>query len=427
MATTTNQLITLGDYLRRSDEAGTPNINAAKKLEAVALACEDVQNQALFRFTQRVQRFDYLDGESDYVMADNATNYEASVRIPDFRAIKDLRLSTDHDDDFDFIDPDDFAIIYGSGKTDKVYTVEHRDGSPVLRVNQPDIGAKTTIHEANDHDANGTWTADTTNSDATNVGTDTIVFVKTGSVKFDADVSQSANNYASISVTDFTDVDLSAYQNTGIIRMWFYIPEVTDDTSQYVTSVVLRWGNDTSNYWSQTVAQPANQAVFTDRWNLLEFNWRDAAETGTVTETAIDYLDFRVNYSASQGDDVGFRINDIRIYNPKEMKVVYFSSFTARSSASTGVWLPRVASTSDEILAPDRYKNLYAYAYNYWLMLMEKGPIDPETERWLKAYKGTYDARTHKWRGGALEEMTRELGERIKLKQTKMKPQISWN
>ena len=246
MSTTATNIITAGDYFRRSTE--TNELTTAKQLEAVALAIEDVHNQALFRFTQRVQRFDYLDGESDYVMSDNATNYEASIRIPDFRAIKDLRLSTDHDDDFDFIDPDDFAIIYGSGKTDKVYTVEYRDGSPVLRVNQPDIGSKTTIHEANDHDANGTWTADTTNSDATNVGTDTIVFVKTGSVKFDADVSQSANNYASISVTDFTDVDLSAYQNTGIIRMWFYIPEVTDDTSQYVTSVVLRWGNDTSNY-----------------------------------------------------------------------------------------------------------------------------------------------------------------------------------
>ena len=56
---------TAGDYFRRSDEAGTPNITAVKKLEAAALAIEDIHNQALFRFTQRVQRFDFLDGQSN--------------------------------------------------------------------------------------------------------------------------------------------------------------------------------------------------------------------------------------------------------------------------------------------------------------------------------------------------------------------------
>ena len=428
MSTNISSIQTLGDYFRRSDETGTPNITAAKKLEAAALACEDIQGQALFRFTQRVQRFDYLDGESDYVMSDNATNYEASVRIPDFRAIKDLRLSVGHDNDFDYIDPDQFSIIYGAGKTDKVYTVEHRDGSPVLRVNQADIGSKTTIHEAADHDEDGTWTADTTNSDATNVGTDTIAYVNhSGSVKFDVDVSQSGNDKATIYNSDMTAVDLSDYQNTGIIRMWLYIPEVTDDTSQYVTSVEFRWGSSDSAYWSQTVAQPANQRNFTDRWNLLEFNWRDATETGTVDETAIDYLLVTVNYSANQADDIGFRINDIRIYNPKEMKLVYFSSFTVRSNAGVGVWMSRATSTSDLILAPDQYKNLYAFAYNYYLCLFEKGPESPEADKWLLKFKGKYDERKHRWVGGEIERCVREQGERLKMKETKLRPQVLWD
>src|SRR3990167_6897031 len=428
MSITISSIQTLGDQFRRSDEAGTANITASKKLEAAALACEDIQGQALFRFTQRVQRFDYLDGESDYVMSDNASNYEASVRIPDFRAIKDLRLSTDHSNDFDYIDPDQFALIYGAGKTDKVYTVEHRDGSPVLRVNQADIGSKTTIHEAADHDEDGTWTADTTNSDATNVGTDTIAYVNhSGSVKFDVDVSQSGNDKATIYNSDMTAVDLSDYQNTGIIRMWLYIPEVTDDTSQYVTSVEFRWGSSDSAYWSQTVAQPANQRNFTDRWNLLEFNWRDATETGTVDETAIDYLLVTVNYSANQADDIGFRINDIRIYNPKEMKLVYFSSFTVRSSAGVGVWMSRATSTSDLILAPDQYKNLYAFAYNYYLCLFEKGPESPEADKWLLKFKGKYDERKRRWVGGEIERCVREQGERLKMKETKLRPQVLWD
>lgn len=426
MATTIANLQTAGDYFRRSDEAGTANITAAKKLEAAALACEDIQNQALFRFAQRVQRFDYLDGHSDYVIANDAANYVASIQAADFRLIKDLRLSIDHDDDFDFVSPNEFATIFGSGSTQKVFTIEERDGAYVLRVNQPDIGASTQLHTAADHDANGTWAVDSTNSDATNIGTDTIVYLKGGgSIKFDTDVSQSANNKATISVEDMTAIDISAYQRTGIIRFWLYIPEVTDDTSQYVTSVELRWGSSTANYWSQTVAKPANQAVFTDRWNLVEFNWREATETGTVDETKVNFLLVTVNYNASQGDDVGFRINDIKIYNPKEMKMVYFSNFTVKVT-STGIWKARADATTDEILAPDRYKNCYVFAYNYYLMAMERVVTDPEVQYWERKYKGQYEPRTKKWVGGELQTLIKEQGERIKMPQAKLRPQIKF-
>src|SRR3990167_383085 len=111
MSVTVANIQTAADYFRRTTE--TADFTAAKSLEAAALAIEDVHSQALFRFTQRVQRFDFLDGHSDYVIADNATNFEASVRAPDFRAIKDLRLSQSHDDDFDFVDPNYFALRFG--------------------------------------------------------------------------------------------------------------------------------------------------------------------------------------------------------------------------------------------------------------------------------------------------------------------------
>src|SRR3990167_9479049 len=209
------------NMFRRSTE--TADFTAAKSLEAAALAIEDVHSQALFRFTQRVQRFDFLDGHSDYAISDNATNFEASVRAPDFRAIKDLRLSTDHTRDFDFVDQNYFAEKFGSGSKDKIYTVEQRDGAQILRVSQPDIGSSTSVHEAIDHDANGTWTADTTNSDATNVTTASVnAITVNGSVKFDADVSQSANNKVTIENTDMTAIDLSAYRLTGVIRFWVY-------------------------------------------------------------------------------------------------------------------------------------------------------------------------------------------------------------
>src|SRR3990167_8843588 len=412
------------NMFRRSTE--TADFTAAKSLEAAALAIEDVHSQALFRFTQRVQRFDYLDGQADYILS-TETDMNLGVRLPDFSAIKDLRLSQGHDDDFDFVDPNYFAHKFGSGSKDKIYTIEQRDGGQVLRVNQPDIGTSTTVHEANDFDSNGTWEADATNSDALNVTTDSVVYQESsGSVKFDADVSQSSNNRVTVTNDDMTAIDLSAYTRTGIIRFWLYVPDVTNDTSKYVTTVEFRWGSSSSNYWSLTVDKPANSAVFQDRWNLLQFDWRDATETGTVDETAIDYLELTVNYSASQADAVGFRINDINIYNPKEMKLVYFSNFTV-ATTSTNIWKARATATTDILLAPDIYKNVYVYAFN-WYMMQFLYPLDANlVKAYELKYKGQYSQQKKRWIGGSLERMVRAEGERNKLPSRHLTPQIKFD
>ena len=427
MATTIANLQTAGDYFRRTDESGSMSLSAAKNLEAAALAVEDVHNQALFRFTKRRQTFDYLDGQTDYLIAGSVTNFQAPIRVSDFRTIRDLRLVGGGENDFDFVDPNDFHLYAEAGTLQKVYTIDWHDGGTVLRVNQPDLGASTTLNQANDHDANGTWTADATNGDAINVRTDDDTFkANSGSVAFDADVSQSANNKLVIYNSDMTAVDVSDYSDQGVIRMWLYIPDVTDDTSIYVSSVELRWGSDSSNYWARTVAKPVDNFMFQDRWNLLEFQWKDATETGTVDESAIDYLQVTVNYSASQADDAGFRINDIKIYNPKEMEMEYFSNSTVKIT-STGIWKARATATSDELLAPDNYKEVYVFAYNYFLLATERSTDDPDVQHWLTRYKGRYDARTKKWTGGELEKLIREQGERIKIPQKKLKPQLNWN
>ena len=424
MAITIANIQTAGDYYRRSTE--TNELTAAKALEAAALAVEDVHSQALFRFTKRRQTFDYLDGQTDYLISDNATNFEAPVRAPDFRAVRDLRLVGGGNNDFDYVDPNDFHLYVEAATLQKVYTVDQHDGGNVLMVNQPDLGESTTIHQANDHDANGTWTADTTNSDALNVRTDDKNYkTNSGSVAFDADVSQSGNNKVTIYNSDMTAVDLSDYANNGVIRMWVYVPDVTDDTSIYVTSVELRWGSSDSAYWSKTVAKPVDNLMFQDRWNLVEFAWKDATETGTVDETAIDYLLVTINYGASQADDAGFRINDIQIYNPKEMELEYFSNFTVKVT-STGILKARATATSDELLCPDIYKQVYVDAYNLQIANILYPSDSPIVAKYELKYRGTYNRQTKKWVGGSLEQLVREQGERLKMPQRKLKPQLSW-
>ena len=159
----------------------------------------------------------------------------------------------------------------------------------------------------------------------------------------------------------------------------------------------------------------------------MHFDWRDATETGTVDETAIDYLQVTINYSSSQGDDTGFRINDINIYNPKEMKLVYFSNYTVKVT-STGIWKARATATTDELLCPDIYKNTYVDAFNWYVAQF----IYPNNHEIVKSYelkyRGQYDSRKKKWVGGSLQTLIKEQGERIKLPQRKLTPsQLSWD
>ncbi len=412
MSILVSDIIAAGDMFRRTTEAN--ELTAAKQLEAAALAIEDVHSQANYRFTQRRETFDYLEGETDYAINEG-------LNVTDFKEVKDIRLTDENTFPFDFIDPNQFDTSNASFPDRCNYTVEWRDGQPILRVSQSGAGSSAALHTAADHDANGTWAVDSTNSDATNIGTDSYVYrANGGSIKFDITVAQSGNNKATISTSDMTAVDLTNYQNQGVIRMWVYIPDVADDTSDYISSVELRWGSSASAYWTVTSSKPIDSAVFQDRWNLMEFKWNEATKTGSPTVSSITHLLVTINYSASQPDDIGFRINDIRIFQPVDMEMLYFSTATVKIT-STNIWKTRATVTTDILLAPDVYKPVYVAAYNYYAAHF----IYPADDKRLDIYERKYglvDPNSSKRVGGLIGRMIRQQGEREKLPLKKLTP-----
>lgn len=415
MSITISQIQTAGNQFRRATE--TVELTAAKALEAAALAVEDIHSQARMRFTQRRQTFDYLLGETDYSMS--------FLNIPDFRDVKDLR-SLSNDYSLDYVDNNYFAYIIKNGGR-PCYTIENLDGEPVLRIYQEGSASYQNVNEATSYDGNGTWTADTSNSDALNVRTDNYVYKRGGgSVAFDVDVSQSENNRATIYNADMDEVDLSAFKDQGIFRLSLYIPDTGDDSTVYVTSVELRWGNDDSNYWTKTITKPVDNARWQDRWNRCEFKWHEATAVGSPDASEVDYLLVTVNYSASQTDDTSFRINDIRIWQPEEMAFIYFSKYTVKAT-STGLWKQRATVTTDELLCDDVYKEVYIDAYNWFASRMLFTNTDNQVTGYEKKYRGQYDARKQKWVGGSLERIVTEQGERKKMPLKKLTPPIRFN
>ena len=108
------------------------------------------------------------------------------------------------------------------------------------------------------------------------------------------------------------------------------------------------------------------------------------------------------------------------------MKLIYFSNFTV-AITSTLIWKARATATTDILLAPDIYKNVYVDAFN-WYMMQFLYPLDANLVKTYELkYKGQYSQQKKRWIGGSLERLVREAGERNKLPSRHLTPQIKFD
>jgi hypothetical protein len=66
-----------------------------------------------------------------------------------------------------------------------------------------------------------------------------------------------------------------------------------------IVNVILRLGNDSSNYYTKTITAGHFEA-FMAGWNLLRFDLSDATETGSVDDENMDYVRITVTYNTNQ-------------------------------------------------------------------------------------------------------------------------------
>lgn len=289
--------------------------------------------------------------------------------VPDFKKADDLRyLSPEkHTEQFSQITDDIFSMHIGEGRRINEYAIDYNNGKLFCKVNTASGVTSKQLHNMGSLTDNGTWTVDAS-SDAVNLTTDEVIILTQGvNIKFDIDVSNSVNNYAMIEVPDMTAVDLTDYVGLGRFRFWMYIPSVTE-----LSSIELRWGSSSSDYYSKTATVQADGSPLAQGWNFIEIDANGATITGTLIDTAIDYLAVKVNYTASYTDQTGFRIENLTIYLPQAMKLAYFTYYLSQTSA--GVFQEEMtAATGDQLLLPRRFKTLISLMSVYYLKPMSEG------------------------------------------------------
>lgn len=245
-------------------------------------------------------------------------------------------------------------------KSNNTFAIESRDNVRYLRA-QKSVGQSATIDTGASLTANGTWAA---SGDASNLTVDGLNYL-TGSASLNFDVAASGS-LAVLTRTNTTAEDLSEWEDISSFFIWAYLPDASD-----VTNLILRWGNDASNYWSVTVTAQHDATSFRDGWNLLRFDWNGATETGTPASASVDYWYVGVTYDGTVETD--YRIDSIVLRRGELYEMVYYSNYLFQNSS--GVWLekPTASDDTDIInLSTDTY-NLFFYEVMELIAQMVQG------------------------------------------------------
>jgi len=311
----------------RLQDSSTNIWSASQRLSAISIATQEIMTELGLGEQVRQATLNYLDGIHYYnITSDIADNLDSV----DLQRKEGLNYVP-----FVRKDPRSLAVDIDIGSTEEAFAIDKRDGNTYLLINHSSSYSAKLLESCDSLTSNGTWEVDSTNSDATNLTLDTVEYNQgSGSFNFDIDVSQSGNNKATLKITDFTSTDLSDDEDISSLVFDIYIPDVT-----YFSSVTAYLGSSTSAYWSGTATTDYSGASFTTgEWNTVSIAWSDMTPVGSGDSSAIDYLQFDFNYSASQGDDTDFRLDNIRMIRPESLIYKYQSSRVGVDNSGTDIY-----------------------------------------------------------------------------------------
>lgn len=257
--------------------------------------------------------------------------------------------------------------------------IEFDNGNPYLMVRMIEGKSTVDINKCNTYDGDGTWVI---GGDTSEVRTNNQNFRSgSGSVEF-----LSAGAATDVTVTNstiLTPLDLTDYLNKGIATLELEILSTTmpDD-------VELRWGSDSSNYYSVTVTARHNGLAFKEGWNSLGFNWKDVTVTGTPVITAIDYVEVTVNNTAALA--ATYRLDNIVMSLGRDCTLKYYSDYLV--VADDGTRKAEFTVTDDSTILQEKEVNMLVWsaariANQQLRQWVEGDRLELELQRMVQDYK----------------------------------------
>lgn len=212
----------------------------------------------------------------------------------------------------------------------KVYT-QWNTGVKTLRIQDPDLTAPVTLTDTS-----------TTTGWAATAGAATITLDTTnnvaggGALVFNLSAGSATGN---IETSTLSPVDYSSYLNIGTGFLWVYLP-----TGASVTSIDVRWGTNSTNYYNLTVTATQQGTAFQNGWNLIALPWTSASTTGAPTITNTKYV--RITFAYNSTLQTGVKVCNFTFNLGYIFEAVYYSKYLFRDP-STNAFQERVVDSTD--------------------------------------------------------------------------------
>lgn len=270
-----------------------------------------------------------------------------------------------------------------------MFTMNFNSSLKTLRVNAPFLNAPVIINQIESIADNGTWA---TGGTASNIAVNNTNFAQgSGSVQFDV-----TTGAAYIENSTMTAVELSNVVNQASLFVWVYVP-----TGATLTSVDLRWGSSSANYYHRTVTQTQQATAFINGWNLCQFQWSGSTTVGTPNASAINYARVTLNVTGSM---TACLVNGLDSILGTILSYEYYSKYMFRN-ASTGTYQETVLDDAELINLDTESYDLLTYKTACLVLQQQQGLnalyydgpyFENKYQQALIRYKGMYKSELQK-------------------------------
>lgn len=227
--------------------------------------------------------------------------------------------------------------------TNEIYT-QWNTGVKTVRINAPFLTSPVTL---SDTSSTTGWAA---TSGASSITLDSTNYVAGGgALQFNL-LASVASGY--IETSTISPVDLTSYINVGTGFLWVYLP-----TGASVTSINVRWGTDSSNYYNYSATTAQQGTAFVNGWNLIALPWVSATKVGSPTATSYKYTRVTLSYNSTL--QTGVKICNLVFTLGYYFDIQYYSKYLFRDP-STNAFQENVTDVNDNT----KLINLDTESYN---------------------------------------------------------------
>lgn len=238
-----------------------------------------------------------------------------------------------------------------------MFTMNFNTGLKTVRLNSPFLNEPVIVNQIEGITLNGTWDVGGT---ASNLAVNNSNFVQgSGSLQFDVTVG---TGYLENST--MTSVNLSSYVNQSSFFVWVYVP-----TGSQLTSVNLRIGSSSSNYYTLTVTQNQQGNSFVNGWNQCQFQWSSMSTTGSPSSASLNYS--RISLVMT-GTNTACKLNGLDSILGSVLEYEYYSKYMFRD-AITGAFQETVTDDSDLINLDTESYNIFFNLLAYFAVQQQQG------------------------------------------------------